>query len=192
LTEATGAARTGLPDNLEFMKTIYFAAASLDGFIADKNDSLEWLFKNGPTDISFIDEFLETVGVIAMGSTTYQWLLDNTEGPWPYKAPCVVFTHRNLRVMEGADVRFARGEVPSQHEELVKLAGGKNIWLMGGGDLVGQFYDHKLVDEMHIQTVAVFLNEGKKLFSRRTNEAFKIQEIRQRGDTCVEVIYLVR
>ena len=40
------------------MKTIYFAAASLDGFIADKNDSLQWLFDNGPTDLSFIDRFL--------------------------------------------------------------------------------------------------------------------------------------
>lgn len=50
------------------MKTIYFAAASLDGFIADKNDSLQWLFDNGPADLSFIDRFLETVGAIAMSS----------------------------------------------------------------------------------------------------------------------------
>lgn len=173
------------------MKTIYFAAASLDGFIADKNDSLEWLFKNGPTDISFIDQFLETVGVIAMGSTTYQWLLDNNHGPWPYKVPCLIFTHRNFQKVEGADIRFVKGDVLSAHEEMKKLAQGKNIWLMGGGDLVGQFYDHHLVDEMHIQTVAVFLNEGKKFFSRKTEDAFKIKDIRQRGDTCVEVIYHV-
>jgi dihydrofolate reductase len=174
------------------MKTIYFAAASLDGFIADPNDSLEWLFKNGPTDISFIDEFLKTVGAIAMGSSTYQWLLENTKGAWPYQVPCLVFTHRNLNKMDGADVRFVQGEVSVRHEELKKLAQGKNIWLMGGGDLVGQFYDQGLLDEMHLQTVAVFLNEGKKLFSRRTENAFKIKEIRQRGDTCVEVIYLTK
>ena len=173
------------------MKTIYFAAASLDGYIADKKDSLEWLFKNGPTDISFIDQFLETVGVIAMGSTTYQWLLDHTKGPWPYKVPCLVFTHRNLKVMDEADVRFVQGDAATHFPELKKLAGQKNIWLMGGGDLVGQFYDHGLLDEMHIQTVAVFLNEGKKLFSRRTENAFKIKEVRQRGDTCVEVIYIL-
>ena len=174
------------------MKTIYFAAASLDGFIADKNDSLEWLFKNGPTDISFIDEFLKTVGVIAMGSSTYKWLIDNSTGPWPYKVPCLVFTHQNFKVMDGADVRFVRGEVSTHHQEMKKLAQGKNIWLMGGGDLVGQFYDQGLVDEMHIQTVSVFLNEGKQLFSRKTDKAMKIQEIRQRGDACVEVIYLVQ
>jgi dihydrofolate reductase len=171
------------------MKTIYFAAASLDGFIADQNDSLEWLFKNGPADISFIDEFLKTVGGIAMGSSTYRWLLENTQGPWPYKVPCFVFTHKSFNVIEGADVRFVKGEVLPHHQELKKAAHGKNIWLMGGGDLVGQFYDQGLLDEMHLQTVSVFLNEGKKLFSRKTETAFKIQEIRKRGDTCVEVIY---
>lgn len=175
------------------MKTIYFAAASLDGYIADKNDSLEWLFKNGPTDISFIGEFLETVGAIAMGSATYQWLLDNLKDePWPYKVPSLVFTHRNFKKIDGADIRFVSGDVVAQHKELVKLAQGKHIWLVGGGDLVGQFHDHGLLDEMNIQTVAVFLNEGKKLFARRTEAAFKIKEIRQRGDTCVEVIYAVK
>jgi dihydrofolate reductase len=174
------------------MKTVYFAAASLDGFIADKNDSLDWLFKNGPTDISFIDEFLETVGVIVMGSSTYQWLLDHTKGPWPYKVPCFVFTHRKLKTADGADVRFLQGEVSTHHEEFKDLASGKNIWLMGGGELAGQFYDKNLVDEMNIQTVSVFLNEGKKLFSRKTENAFKIKTVRQRGDTCIEVIYSIR
>lgn len=173
------------------MKTIYFAASSLDGYIADKYDSLEWLFKNGPTDISFIDKFIETVGVIVMGASTYKWLLNHSK-VWPYKVPCFVFTHKNLDVMNDADVRFVKGEVQAQHEELIKLANGKNIWLMGGGDLVGQFYDFGLLDEMHIQTVAVFLNEGKKLFSRKTDTSFKIKDIRQRGDTCVEVVYSIK
>lgn len=173
------------------MKTIYFAAASLDGFIADKRDSLEWLFKNGPTDISFIDDFVETIGAIAMGSSTYKWLLENTKGSWPYKVPCMVFTHQKSSVMPGADVRFVSGNVLDQYRELKELARGKNIWIMGGGDLAGQFYEHGLIDEMHIQTVAVFLNEGKKLFARKTENAFKIKDIRQRGDTCVEVIYTI-
>lgn len=173
------------------MKTIYFAAASLDGFIADNNDSLDWLFKNGPTDISFIDQFVETIGAIAMGSSTYKWLVENTKGPWPYKVPCMVFTHKTFDTVVGADIRFVKGDVIGHHEELKRLAQNKNIWIMGGGDLIGQFYDHGLIDEMHIQTVAVFLNEGKKLFARRIENAFKVREIRQRGETCVEVIYQV-
>lgn len=172
------------------MKTIYFAAASLDGFIADQNDSLEWLFKNGPSDIRFIDEFVETVGAIAMGASTYRWLLENSK-EWSYKVPCLVFTHRHHQVLPGADVRFVKDDIPFYHLELQRLAKGKNIWLMGGGDLVGQFYDHGLLDEMHIQTVAVFLNQGKKLFSRKTETAFKVTDIIQRGDTCVEVKYSI-
>lgn len=174
------------------MKTIYFAAASLDGYIADKNDSLLWLFKNGPTDISFIDEFVETVGAIAMGASTYQWLVDHSKDKWPYKVPCFVFTHRKLKAFDNADIRFVQNDIVNHHKELQKLAGKKNVWLMGGGDLVGQFYDHGLLDEMRIQTVSVFLNEGKKLFARRTETAFKIKEILKRGDTCVEVIYATK
>ncbi len=174
------------------MKTIYFAAASLDGFIADKNDSLEWLFKNGPTDISFIDEFVKTVGAIAMGSSTYKWLLDNHSGPWPYQVPCLIFTHQNLKAIDGADIEFVSGEVKQQHLHLQKIANGKNIWVMGGGDLAGQFHDQGLLDEIHLQTVSVFLNEGKKFFARKTETAFKIKDIRQRGDTCVEVVYLTK
>ena len=174
------------------MKTIYFAAASLDGYIADENNSLEWLFKNGPSDTSFIDQFLETVGAIAMGASTYQWLLDNLKEPWPYKVPCFVFTYRNFKPMANADIRFVSGEVLDHHQELKQLAGDKNIWLMGGGDLAAQFYDYDLLDEMHIQTIALFLNDGKKLFNRKTENAFKIKEIHQRGDTCIEVVYLVK
>lgn len=170
------------------MKTIYFAAASLDGYIADKNDSLEWLFKNGPTDLAFIDEFVNTIGAIAMGASTYQWLLGNAQ-EWAYKVPCLVFTHRNFKVFPGADVRFVQGDVVAQHQELKKLAGNKDIWIMGGGELAGQFYEHGLLDEMNIQTISVFLNEGKKLFARKTETAFKIKEVRQRGDTCLEVVY---
>lgn len=174
------------------MKTIYFTAATLDGYIADKNDSLEWLFKNGPTDLAFIDEFLETVGAIAMGSSTYKWLLENNKGPWPYKVPSFIFTHQNLPLVPGADIRFVSGDVKPHHDELKKLANGKHVWVMGGGDLVGQFFDKGLLDEMHVQTVSVFLNEGKKLFNRSTDTAFKIKDIRQRGDACVEVVYAVK
>ncbi|AHZ86562.1 dihydrofolate reductase family protein [Bdellovibrio bacteriovorus] len=172
------------------MKTIYFTAASLDGYIADPNDSLEWLFKNGPTDISFIDTFVNTVGALAMGTSTYKWMQQHAE-EWPYKVPCFVFTHQNLKPFPGADIRFVQGDVASHHKEMQKLANGKNIWVVGGGDLAGQFYDQGLLNEMHIQTVAVFLNEGKKLFARHTDTAFKIKNIRQHGDTCVEVIYSI-
>lgn len=88
-------------------------------------------------------------------------------------------------------MRFVRDDVASQHQTMVKLAQDKHVWLVGGGDLVGQFYDQGLLEEMRIQTVAVFLNEGKKLFARKTDQAFKITNIESRGETCIEVSYRI-
>lgn len=174
------------------MKTIYYSAASLDGYIATKDDSLEWLFRNGPSDLSFIDDFISTVGSIAMGSATYKWLLENNNGPWPYKVPCLILTHQKLEKVPDSDIRFVSGDVKSIHNELKSLADGKNVWIVGGGELAGQFFDHGLIDEMHIQTISVFLNEGKKLFPRVVEKALKIKSVIQRGQTCVDVIYEVQ
>lgn len=69
------------------METVYFAASSLDGYIADKNNSLDWLFQFGEPIGNYIGKFLDTVGALAMGSTTYQWILDHSEEmalPGPY------------------------------------------------------------------------------------------------------------
>lgn len=61
------------------MKTQYFTAASLDGFIATEDDSLDWLFPLGDLNNSTYPEFIENVGALAMGSATYEWMLRNAE-----------------------------------------------------------------------------------------------------------------
>ena len=57
------------------MKTQYYTASSLDGFIADPNDSLEWLFPLGDIEDTSYPTFIEDVGALAMGSATYEWIL---------------------------------------------------------------------------------------------------------------------
>lgn len=152
------------------MKTQYLTATSIDGFIADADNSLEWLFQfGGPGDA--LNEFMSNVGALAMGSTTYDWLLDNeiNKGtPWPYKQPCWVFTTRKLRTVEGEDIRFVSGDVAPVHREMAKAAGpDKNVWLVGGGELVGQFHDQGLLDEIHLGMAPVMLGSGAPLFSRK-------------------------
>lgn len=73
------------------MKTQYYTAASLDGFIATEDDSLDWLFPLGDLDSSSYPEFIADVGALAMGSSTYEWMLRHAEqvkaetgSPWPY------------------------------------------------------------------------------------------------------------
>ena len=153
------------------MKTIYYTATSLDGYIAGPDNSLEWLFTlEGEGDRDY-PEFIETIGAIAMGSTTYQWILDHEKlpesgKPWPYQQPAWVFTSRTLPTVPGADIRFVRGDVRPVHAEMVKAAAGKNVWLVGGGELVGQFHDHGLLDELVVTVGSVTLGAGAPLLPR--------------------------
>jgi hypothetical protein len=59
------------------MKTQYYTASSLDGFLADANHSLEWLFQWGDTAAGDYPGFIANVGAIAMGSNTYEWVLNH-------------------------------------------------------------------------------------------------------------------
>ena len=83
------------------MKTQYYVASSLDGFIADSHNSLDWLLQLGDVEGSSYPDFIREVGAIAMGSTTYEWILRHhvwieaaKAKPWPYEQPAWVFTSR--------------------------------------------------------------------------------------------------
>jgi dihydrofolate reductase len=155
------------------MATQYFTASSLDGFIADPDHSLSWLLtrdvdRTGPMSH---DAFMESVGSMVMGATTYEWILANdrnAEGApvWRYGIPCWVFTHRDLPPVDG-DVRFVQGGVGPVHREMVEAAAGRNVWVVGGGDLAGQLADAGLLDELWVQYAPVALGAGAPLLPRR-------------------------
>ena len=149
------------------IRTQYYTAATLDGFIADPNHSLDWLFQFGEQGTDDFPAFLRNVGAVAMGSSTYQWILDHSQSQqWPYEQPAWVFTTRSLRSVPGADIRFVRGDVAPVHQAMRSAAAGKNIWLVGGGDLVGQFHDKGLLDEIIVTMAPVTLGAGKPLLPR--------------------------
>lgn len=150
------------------MKTQYYAAASLDGFIATSDDSLDWLYTLINIEDSTYPQFIKEVGAIAMGSTTYEFLLKQIEpNAWPYSQPVFVFTTRKLKIFEGAQIKFVQGDVRPVHEELKKAANGKNIWIVGGGELAGKFYDVGLLNEIIIQVGSVTLKQGKPFLPRK-------------------------
>ena len=155
------------------MRTQYYTAASLDGFIATEDDSLEWLFRLGDVNETSYPEFVKGVGALAMGRSTYEWMLRNlikpssaVPGEWPYEQPTWVFSHRELPRVPGADIRFVEGDVRPVHERMQAAAHGLNLWLVGGGDLVGQFHDAGLLDEIIVQVGSVTLGHGKPLLPR--------------------------
>ena len=162
-------------------KTQYYTATSLDGFIADEHNSLDWLFEVDRAeggDHSFAGFFAE-VGAMAMGATTYEWVLDHDQlldHPEKWHAyygetPCWVFTHRPLSPVPGADIRFVQDDVRPVHQEMARAARDRNVWLVGGGELVGQFADRGLLDEVLVGIAPVTLGAGAPLLPRRLTAA---------------------
>ncbi|WP_224981657.1 dihydrofolate reductase family protein [Geomonas agri] len=181
------------------MKTQYYAAASLDGFIATEDDSLEWLFPLGSVEETSYPAFIAEVGAVAMGSATYEWMLRHadevaleTGTAWPYTQPVWIFSSRELQTFEGANIHFVRGDVRPVHAEMMKAAGPRNIWIVGGGDLAGQFYDAGLLDEIIVQVGSVTLGKGKPLFPRRlVTPPLTLVSVRQFGSGFAELRYQV-
>jgi dihydrofolate reductase len=158
--------------------TTYYTATSLDGFIADEQHSLEWLFRQDQDEAGPLnyDEFFASIGAAVMGSTTYEWILRHEDGRWPYQLPTWVMTSRSLPKVDG-DVRFARGEVRSFHEAMTVTAGGKDLWIVGGGDVAGQFADAGLLDEIIVYLAPVTLGGGAPLLPRELD--LRLEELAQ-------------
>lgn len=154
--------------------TQYFVAASIDGFIATKDDALGWLFAfNGAEgQAAQYEKFYEGVGALVMGADTFRFLLDQDLDEWPYSGvPTWVFSHTELPGFDGADIRFVQGAVGPVHQQAMAAAGEKNVWLMGGGKLVAQFQELGLVDELLLTLIPVLLGSGKALLPLKTPTA---------------------
>lgn len=181
------------------MKTQYYTATSLDGFIATEDDSLDWLFPLGDIHDSSYPEFIAEVGALAMGAGTYQWMQRNADkviaevgSPWPYTQPAWVFTHSALVPIAGADIRFVKDDVHAVHAQMQAAAQGKNLWIVGGGDLAGQFLDAGLLDEIIVQVGSVTLGRGKPLLPRRVlSPRLRLMSVRQMGRSMAELRYEV-
>ena len=183
--------------------TQYYTATSLDGYIADENNSLDWLFEvdRGDDAGESYEAFFADVGAMAMGATTYEWVLGHErvlEEPdkwraWYGDTPCWVFTHRTFPVVPGANIVFVEGDVAPVHEQMADAAGGKNVWLVGGGELVGQFHDHGLLDELFVQFGSVTLGAGKPLLPRTiVDPPLKLLSVRAIGTGFAELNYEVQ
>ena len=155
----------------------YYCAATLDGYIAESDDSLDWLleyegeFEGADSDESQAgyDSFYEGIGALVMGSVTYEWVLAHGRD-WAYAGkPTWVLSTRGLEQPEGEgiDVRVADAQVPDLIDEMLAVAGERDVWIVGGGNVASQFADHGLLDRVEVTIVPVVLGEGKPLFDRR-------------------------
>ena len=176
-------------------RTQYYTATTIDGFIADERNSLDWLFEVGEgrdeqdgTDA--FAAFFADVGAFAMGRTTYEWVLAHDqllEKPLKWAdyygdVPAWVFSHHALAPIPGADLMFVQGDVRPVHEAMTAAAKGKNIWIVGGGELAGAFADAGLLDEIILGVAPVSLGAGAPLLPRRlTSRRLSLTSMEQRG-----------
>jgi dihydrofolate reductase len=192
--------------------TVYYCASSLDGYIAEVDDSLDWLLnyqgtfaheaaEPGPmSEGGGYERFYEGVRALVAGSATYEWILDHLDvaggGEWPYRGkPCWVLSSRELRLPEGegADVRVVDASVGELYGEMAAAAGDGVLWVIGGGGVASQFADEGLLDEVQVTVVPTVLGDGKPLFEHRlTNGAMQLTGTRTFKNGMVELRYAVR
>jgi dihydrofolate reductase len=155
----------------------YYAAQSLDGYIAETDDSIHWLtgyegsFEGADSDEgqAGYDAFYEGIGALVMGSVTYEWVLEHVRD-WPYVGkPTWVLSTRELVRPEGddVDVRIVHADVTELIDELRDAAGDRDIWIVGGGPVASQFAENGLLDRVEVTVVPVVLGSGKPLLDRR-------------------------
>jgi dihydrofolate reductase len=170
-------------------KTQYYAAQSIDGYLADPAGSLGWLFQFNDTDglTAHYEAFIADVGAIAMGAATYEFLLGEGMETWPYSdQETWVFTHRELPLFPGARLHLTADPVEDVHARLVDAAGGKNVWLVGGGALVSAFADRGLLDELWLGVAPVILGGGAPVLTSPIPATLPgrldLQDVTQFGD----------
>ena len=157
--------------NTKSRVTIHMAA-SLDGFIARKDGSVDWLetsdtFEDGDTMTpEYVEEFLETIDCYVMGSRTYETALDfEAKGlGWSYGAkPTFVLTSRELpRTRES--VEFYSGDLAFLVNERLKPH-FRSIWFVGGGLVSGECLRLGLADEVRYSIMPVLIGDGIAFFN---------------------------
>lgn len=163
-------------------KVILFIATSLDGYVARRDGSIDWLYTEG--DFGY-QEFLASIDTTLMGGVTYREVLGF--GEFPYKDGSIknyVFTRRP-ESMPGEYVEFVSSDIP-EFVRALKQQPGKNIWLMGGGQINTVLLNAGLVDEMRIFLHPVILGDGIPVFAPPVRESwFTVEDahVHERGLT---------
>ncbi len=191
-------------------KVQYYCAASLDGYIAEADDSLDWLLsyegsfegegvEPGPlSEGGAYESFYRDVGAVISGATTYEFVLGHLaeDSDWPYEGkPYWVLSSRELPVPkgEGVDVRIVNTKVARLYDEMLTAAGERNLWIVGGGNVASQFAAEGLLDEVLVTVVPVVLGAGKPLFDHRLpGGALQLTGMRAFDTGMVELRYEIK
>jgi dihydrofolate reductase len=139
-----------------------YIASSLDGYIASEGDGIDWLFTD--EDYGYA-KFYDSIDTILVGRKTYDQSLKFDE--YPYKGKKVyVFTRRTDRNKNAHYVEYINADIPSFVRGLLLQSVGKDIWLLGGGEIVSILLNADLIDEIILSIHPIILGgKGIPLFS---------------------------
>jgi dihydrofolate reductase len=164
--------RSHPPEEHAMTRYRFHTATTLDGFLADEHDSLDWLLSQPTAEeesIQPFDELMAAVGAIVTGRTTYDWVLEHdgaVEGAWVFTQPTFLFTHRApAEVREG--VTPVSGAPAAHRDAIEEAAAGKDVWIVGGGDLAAEFARAGMLDEVFVSIAPVTLGAGRPLLGGR-------------------------
>ena len=144
-------------------KVILYIATSLDGYIAGKNGDISWLEKYQTKDDDYgYGDFYKSISAAIMGANTYRQELTFKEWPHPDKRTYVI-SNSKLEKPRNADIEFYNGSL-SKLINNIKDRDKKDIWLVGGSQLIASFINEELLEEARIFIIPTILKEGIPLF----------------------------
>ena len=173
-------------------KIIVRIAASADGYIAGPDDDLEWLTSRpAPKGFYGMNAFMKSVDTMLLGRKTYDASL-RLGGKFDSKNRYIVFSRHAPPAGASSDVEFVSDPIGPFVDRLRKQP-GKDIWLMGGGDLIASFLDEQAIDEFVVSVVPVFIGDGIPLIARRHRHVpLELQSTESFEDGLVQLYYRIQ
>jgi dihydrofolate reductase len=173
-------------------KIIVNIATSADGFVARPDGNLDWLTSRpAPKGFYGLPKFSRSIDAKILGRKTYDISLKLGASFGPGSAH-YVFSRKSPPSSVPAGVHFVTEPIRTFAERLRKQP-GKNIWMMGGGDIIASFLDEGAIDEFIISVVPIFIGEGIPLIAPRHREvALRLRAVEQFPDGVVQLQYQVR
>lgn len=145
-------------------RIIVYIATSADGFIARPDGDVEWLNRPRPKGDYGMAEFYKSIDTVLMGRKTYDLALKFGQTSYPGKRNCIF--SRTRRQSAQPDVEFINSDVGKFAQKL-RRARGKNIWMVGGAELIASFLDEGKIDEFIIHVIPTLIGEGIPIVAPR-------------------------
>ena len=173
-------------------KVIVHIAASADGYIARPDGNLDWLTSRpAPKGFYGMNAFMKTIDTTIFGRKTYEESL-RLGAPFGSKSRSIVFSRQARPANAPSGVEFVNEPIGPFVNRLREQA-GKDIWLMGGGDLIASFLDAQAIDEFVVSVVPVFIGDGIPLIARRHRQVpLDLQSVERFEDGLVQLHYGVQ